>query len=283
MKSLLTRLATPALFSLLCLAAAPGCTVLGGTKTGDNTADNGDDTQLAQDAAALTAGSSQSAGLGQVLLSPIQAEDMSAADVAAQAVETRPITGLSPEGCATKTRDGDKVHVEFNSCTGPYGLVRLDGGVDVTFSVTATGGLHADLKSVDDLTLQDRPLTYSATADLTASGTERTLVWAGQWNTETLAGAPVEHSSSGELTVDLATSCVAFTGKASGSIDERGIDLTIDDLNACPAVCPASGTITATGKVSKTSVSVTFDGSAKAAVTGPKGNTFSVALSCTPG
>src|SRR6185436_20731534 len=161
-----------------------------------------------------TAGSSQSAGLGQVLLSPIQAADAKAAADAAQAVETKPITGLSPEGCATKTRDGDNVHVEFNSCTGPFGLVRLKGGIDVTFSVAPDGALHATLKS-ESLTLQDRPVTYNATADVTVDGTERNLTWSGKWTSETLAGAPVEHSSSGDLTVDLATSCVSFTGQAS--------------------------------------------------------------------
>jgi hypothetical protein len=259
---------------------------LGGSKDDGKSADNGDDGQLASDAAALTSGSTQSASLGEVLLSPVQAEDMTATDIAAQAaeaVEMKPITGLSPEGCATKTRDGNAVHVLFDNCTGPAGLLHVKGGIDVTFSNTAAGGLHADFKGVEGLTVQDRPVTYSAKADLTAEGTERTLTWSGKWASETAAGAPIEHSSSGDLTVDLATSCVTFTGEASGSIDKRGIDLTIDDLKACPATCPASGTITAVGKASGMSVSVSFDGSTKASVTGPKGHTFSVPLGCNPG
>lgn len=285
MKSLLTRLAPPVLFGLLGLAAVPGCT-FGGSSNDGKGADNGDEGQLASDAAALTSGSTQSASLGEVLLSPVQAEDMTATDVAAQAaeaVEAKPITGLSPEGCATKTRDGNVVHVAFNDCTGPSGLVHVKGGIDVTFSATAAGALHADFESVDGLSVQGRPVTYSATAELAADGTKRTLTWSGTWSSETAAGASIEHSSSGDLTVDLVTACITFNGEASGSIDKRGIDLTIDDLNACPAVCPATGTITAVGKASGMSVSVTFDGTAKASVIGPKGNKFTVPLACSPG
>lgn len=65
------------------------------------------------------------------------------------------------------------------------------------------------------------------------------------------------------------------------SIQKRGIELTIDDLQACASACPASGTITATA--SGMSVSVKFNGSAKATVTGPKGRTFTVPLSCSKG
>jgi hypothetical protein len=273
----LARLASLGLLSLFCLAASNGCVL--GNSSGDSDDDDG---QLAEDAAALTAGSTQSTGLGQVLLSPIQTDDAKAAEAAALAVETKPITGLSPEGCATKTRTGDKVHIEFNSCTGPFGLVRIKGGIDVTISVAANG-LHAELKSSAGLTLQDRPVDYSATVDVTVDGTERRLTWSGSWASETLTGLPFEHSSEGDLSVDLATACVTFSGEASGSVGTRGLNLTIDDLAVCPTKCPASGTITASGKESGISVSVEFDGSSSAAVTGPNGRTFKVPLACSKG
>src|SRR5829696_2496617 len=98
MKSL-SPFASYGLFSLLCLAALPGC-LAGGAQQEDAE-------QLAKDTAALTGTGSQSSGLGEVVLSPVAPEDMMAAtaDVAAaQAVETKPITGLFPEGCAVKTR-----------------------------------------------------------------------------------------------------------------------------------------------------------------------------------
>lgn len=270
MKSL-SRLASLGLLSLFGLAAFPACKV-------SSSGDNGDDGQLANDAAALTSGGSQSTGLGQVLLSPVQPEDAKAADVAAKAVETRPITGLLPEGCATKTRTGETVHVEFKGCTGPFGLVRINGGVDMTFSITPAG-LHAEFESSKGLTLQERPVEYSATVDLTMEGTKRELTWSGSWNTETLTGLPLKYSSEGDLTVDLANLCVTFTGEASGSIGERGLEISIDELAACPTKCP-SGSITATGKASGASISVEFDGSKNAEVTGPKGNTFKVPLVC---
>jgi hypothetical protein len=270
MKSL-ARLATPGLLSLFCLAAYPACVV--------NSSQSGDDEKLAEDASALTTSSSQSTGLSQVVLSPIEADDVKTSEAAAEAVEKKPITGLSPEGCVTKTRTGAKVHTEFNGCTGPFGLVSIKGGIDVTFSSSAAGSLHAEFESTEGLTIQNRPVEYSATADFSINGTERNLTWEGSWTSENVAGAPITYTSEGDLTVDLATSCVTFSGEASGSVAGRGLTITIDDLKGCPTECP-SGKITATGEATGASVSLSFDGSNKAAVTGPRGGTFTVQLFC---
>jgi hypothetical protein len=52
-----------------------------------------------------------------------------------------------------------------------------------------------------------------------------------------------------------------------------------DGFAVCPGKCP-TGTITSTGKLSGRSITVAFDGTAQAAVTGPRGRTFKVPLIC---
>ena len=54
-----------------------------------------------------------------------------------------------PAGCVVATPSGATVAYTFTNCTGPYGLVRVNGTVNATFSNrTATGVIRSSTRSV---------------------------------------------------------------------------------------------------------------------------------------
>jgi hypothetical protein len=96
----------------------------------------------------------------------------------------------------------------------------------------------------------------------------------------------VAHTSDLQIMDDLATRCATSNGSALTTVAGREVDSSITGYELCrdPATgavgCP-SGTVTHTGKLSGKTVTVRFDGSALADVTGPGGDSFAVAMACT--
>lgn len=264
----LARIALTSIAAAVLSSSAAGCVV-----------QQDDDELLAEDAAALSSENSRSAGLGRAVLSPIQASDTADADQAAGAVETRPIAGFYPAGCVTAAREGLKVHLQFDDCTGPFGLVHLKGGIDATFSL-GEAGLHAELADSGDLTVQDQPVDYRAATDITVEADAVDLDWSATWNGTTTGGKAFTHDADLDLSADPLTGCATMSGTASGSVEDRGMDSVIEGYAVCPAACPSAGKITSTGKKSGRTIVVEFDGSDVAKVTGPRGNSFDVPLVC---
>ena len=230
----------------------------------------GGDEQLAEDAAALSSETSRSSGLGRAVLSPLGAGDTEDADQAASVYETRP--GRTP-------RSGVEVHLQFDDCTGPFGLVRLNGGIDATFSLKE-GKLHAELVDSGDLTVQDNPVDYAASTDIRIDEGSYALTWTASWGGETAGGEAFHHTSDLDITSDPETGCATLSGDSSGSVGERGMDSVIEGYAVCPLECPAAGKITSTGKSSGRTVVVEFDGSATAQVTLPSGDVHEAPLVC---
>ncbi|MCC6554037.1 MAG: hypothetical protein IT372_13595 [Polyangiaceae bacterium] len=258
------------LSGLLLAASLTGC-----LRKQDDEADQ----QLAEDAAALSWEGSKSSGLGRAVLSPVQAADTQDADTAASSYETRPVAGFYPAGCVSSTRSGASVHVQFDDCTGPFGLVHLSGGIDAAFSLR-DGTLHAELVDSGDLTVQGNPVDYAASTDITIDAAGYVLAWNASWDGTTGGGEPFAHDSDLDIAADPDTGCVTLGGTSSGSVSDRGMDSVIEGYSVCPAECPSAGRITSTGKKSGRTVVVEFDGSTRAQVTLPSGDVVEVPLVC---
>lgn len=261
-------------FSFFALAAA-GCGV-----AADPT-----EAQVAADGTQAMMASSQSTSLASVVFAGVSVT--SPLEAAAQ-LGTAP--QLWPAGCVTCAGDPidpEVVHVTFDDCTGPFGLVHIDGEEVVTFSAGAVGALHVAFTGVN-LTANGEPIAHSATADIRfPSSSTRDVVWQGSWTRTNEAGDTVSHISDVNLTVDLASGCSSSSGTAQTHVAGREVETTISGYELCrdsatgAEGCP-TGSVTHTGKISNKTVTVTFDASSVAEVTGPRGNSFPVDLVCTP-
>jgi hypothetical protein len=191
-----------------------------------------------------------------------------------------------PTGCATRTKDSTNpavVHIHLEDCTGPFGLRKHTGDITVVFSKTPGGLLHAQATS-SNMTVNGKDVSWSGDADVVVSGTLRTVDYNGAWTRQNLRGETVSHTSDMTIVIDTATKCRTANGTSVTLVGDRKIDSTIKDYKMCKTAdggdgCP-SGTITHTNAAADKTVTVQFDGSAEAQVTGPKGNSVGVPLVC---
>jgi hypothetical protein len=267
-----------------------GCGSNAATPTGTTPPSNGtesvdaDTQQLASDGNDASASAAQSTHLGNIVFTSVTSADPAKAS---DEVAGGP-TALWPAGCLTREKDKTNphvVHLTFKECTGPFGLVHLTGEETVTFGKTPDGKLTASFTS-ENLMANGKPVQHSATADITVNGAERDVDWQGAWTRQNAKGETVSHTSQLTIKVDTGTHCRVENGTAVTDVASREVDTKYENVKLCPNTegtegCP-SGTVTHTGKKSGKTVTVEFDGSAQAAVTGPGGQTFHVPLVCQP-
>ena len=235
---------------------------------------------LAEDVTASVQQQQMAAGMTRLISQPLDDSDAQSGEDAATEVESRGIAGLYPASCVTVTQTSlTTVHVEFDACTGPFGLIDLTGGVDADFRIEG-GKLHASMSDSGDLSVQGSPVDYSAEAVLQYIGVESHIDWQGHWKGETPDGEAATHDSDMLIVADPFSGCVRLDGTATGAVEDRGIDWDVDGYAVCPLECPTAGLITATGKQSEGTVTIAFDGSAVAEVTDPEGRVWNVPLVC---
>lgn len=267
---MIKRISVTGALSLLPLIAIVACS----SKTTSTDSSNDDGNEAA-------AASAQASHLGEIVFSSVSSQDPTAAAASASVGNGQ----LWPAGCATRTKDANPrvVHIVFNDCTGPFGLAHLNGEMIVTFSAGANGALHSDHQS-NGLTVNGKPITHSVSADITVSGATRNITWHGVWNRTNNNGDTVAHTSDMAIVLDTAAHCRTGNGTAVTTVDAREVDSTIKDYKICRNPdgtdgCP-SGTVTHLHKLAGKSVSVTFDGTNQATITGPNGGTVKVGLVC---
>jgi hypothetical protein len=203
---------------------------------------------------------------------------------AAEAADIKTV-GLYDVDCVTKTATGNRVHVQFDGCTGPFGKVTIDGGVDATFSVDASCLVHAEIVDDGTLTANGQPFTYDADADIEVLENIREILWNAHWEGTTRRGRSIQQTAQLDLTLERPSDCVkVHGGTADGTLDTYEYGWEMSDLSVCPGMCPSSGTVQGwwKGYARERTVTVEFDGSAVAHVTGWTGRQFDVDLVCTP-
>lgn len=239
------------------------------------------DAGLAEDATASVSQAQKSAGLTKLVTAPIRSQDAQDEEQATTRLADESVPGLYPAGCVQSTRTGaHSVHVEFDDCSGPFGLVHLKGGIDVEVTF-ADGTLVANLADSGDLTAEGFAVDYSAEAKLLSFGIEENEIgWTAHWEAETPQGSLVTTDSDVVLLHEPLTGCITIDGTSASSVDDRGLDLDIDGYAVCPLECPADGTILATGLSSGKQVTIEFDGTDQATVVTDQGYATKVQLVC---
>jgi hypothetical protein len=243
-----------------------------------------DEQALAEATITSTLQTTQSGGTGKTVIDGMDPDANTCPvdpDAAAARAAARP-SHLYPEACAVKTSDGANLHVTLTDCTGPFGKVHLNGGLNAVFSPGQACSVHAEIQDDGTLTGNGQPVDYRASADIVNKPGERDVTWAGHWTATTKRGRHVEQDSSLNILVNGATDCLDIVGTTKGHVDEYPFGTTIDGLAVCPGKCPSAGTVSATfeGKHRDVSLTVRFDGSDTAHVTGARGRTFDVKMVC---
>jgi hypothetical protein len=239
--------------------------------------------QIAADGTEGMAASTQSTSLADVVFDGVSVSDP--ADAAGQLGAPGQ---LWPSGCVTRAGDATDplvVHVTFEGCTGPFGLVDIDGEETVTFSAGAAGALHVVLVGVH-LAAGGGPIGFTATADVTfPTVTTRAVVWQATWSRTNAADAVVVHSSDVAISVDTLAGCRTLDGTAMTTVADRQVDSSLRGYRICHDLttgaegCP-TGSVVHTGEPSGKVLTVDYDASDVAEVTGPKEDTFVMALGC---
>jgi hypothetical protein len=233
------------------------------------------------------AGDTASAIVSVPLLPITKAELVANADAAATAAATSG-TFFQPAGCVTATRAANVITYVFAGCTGPFGLVAVNGKITATITAgTAPSSVDVAVKS-EGLTLNKAAVEQSATAHVSWTGTTRTVQWDGQYHGATTGGRPIDHTASYTSSVDSATSCVTLSGTGTTTVGGRGLKNLVTDYTRCGdrSVCPKSGEIISTiqgGLLDGKSIKVEFVGGNHADVTGFFGHVYHVVLACTAG
>lgn len=203
-------------------------------------------------------------------------------ELAAQAVAERPLRGLHPAGCATKTREGNVVTLALDGCSGRFGKVTLHGSLRATF--TRVGNeLHVAVAASDGLTANEHPMTYAAEADVRYEGAQRFVTWHGASTGTSKRGKAFARTNDLSIVADVATRCATLDGVSKGSIGRLTVDMTIEGFHSCEGSCPSAGLARATvrgprGK--EHSLEVSFDGTEQAKVKGFRGRSFELSLDC---
>jgi len=239
------------------------------------------DAQDQADSVEATSSNAQSTHFTELFTSSVTSSDPQQA-----ATSNAAIRQFWPASCATRAQDPTNplvVHVTLNDCTGPFGMVHVSGELTATFGKNASGGLTVNVTS-SNLTANGHAVSESGTGDVTISGATRTVAWQGAWTRVNAAGETVSHTTTANVVIDTAAQCRTTNGSAQTNVAAREIDSTITDYKICKLAdgsegCP-SGEIVHTSKRTGKSLTIDFDGTADAKVTGPAGHSAEVPLVC---
>ena len=244
------------------------------------TPDEGDlaDERVATDSAALASG---------ITIKDVAAAEPGDARGAADAVLAR----KDRQGCKTRTRDPEQpnvVVVRLDDCVGHLGRHHMSGEIRVTFTDNPDGSLHATHESVW-LTIDGRPATRRAVADVTRDDAGKHVTWHGESTHVNAKGQEVRHTADHFVEVDPANGCRVIDGTGLTLRGVQEIRTTLDAITLCERedgaeACP-TGTVVHENVTKGRVVEKRFDGSAVAIVeihSRHGDSTRALPLECTP-
>ena len=268
------------------LALATGCkeerddTDDTGSGTGTGEEVSSDEQALVSDGAEIEASSEMASQLSAIPTIALAGQaNLTAEDAAAAQAGTGAF--FQPEGCLTVDQKANVVTYTFAGCTGPWGLVELNGQETATFTAGEEQGSIAVALASKDLTANAVSIEHAADVVVTFPEGGKQVTWKGGFTSETPKGAAITHTSDLVWTVDAQDDCRTTNGTTTGSVGERGVTVTYEELSRCGGrgMC-AAGSITVENARGLT-MTLELDGTATATVTGPRGREWEVPLQCT--
>ncbi len=197
------------------------------------------------------------------------------AEAAAMASSQRASTFFQPAGCVVATPSGATVAYTFTNCTGPYGLVRVNGTVNATFSNrTATGWT---VRVTGEVTMNRAVHRPDATSVVSFTGSTRTAMVTVNGSGTGPRG--VAYANAGGYTTTWDGNCLGVNGAVTVTANGQSLTVTASNWRRCRGECPQAGgsvSISAPGG----SATIAYSGGATATATNARGRTATVALFC---
>jgi hypothetical protein len=174
-----------------------------------------------------------------------------------------------PAGCLTVSTDTTAMQstYTFAGCTGPLGLVHLQGTITVTWQV-APSMLTLDL-SAQNFAINGATITsWQATAVVTATGAARAMTWNAQLAGTTASGRAFSRTNQKNLSWTVGQACLAVSGQSSGTITGAHLQTTITNYQRCQGACPQAGSeINVTNQDNGSSIDIVYEGGREADLT----------------
>jgi hypothetical protein len=188
---------------------------------------------------------------------------------------------FQPAGCIQATIDTTTMTATyvFAGCTGPLGLVELNGTVDVTWSETAgqlTLNYAAHAFKINRATID----SWQATAVITASGSSRHMTWNAQLSGTTGRGRAFTRTNDKTIDWTVGQPCITVSGQSDGTILGVELKTTIDSFSRCAAECPQAGSEISVQNVKNGGkVDIKYSGGPEAVLT-INGHASDIGLAC---
>jgi hypothetical protein len=192
-----------------------------------------------------------------------------------------PGSWFQPAGCVQSTIDTttSTATYVFHACTGPLGLVELDGTVDLTWTAAAgslTLNYSAQGFKINRATID----SWKATAVVTASGSARHMTWSAQLSGTTGRGRAFTRTNDKTLDWTVGQPCITVSGQSDGTVLGVELKTTIDSFSRCAAECPQAGSeITVQNVRSGDTIDIRYSGGADAVLT-VNGRSTDIGLAC---
>ena len=186
-----------------------------------------------------------------------------------------------PAGCVQGTIDTTTKTATyvFNACTGPLGLVELDGTVNLTWA-DSPGSLTVNYSAQGFKINRATIDSWKATAAVTASGSDRHMVYTAQLSGTTARGRTFTRSNDKTIDWTVGQPCVKVSGQSDGTILGVELRTTIDAFSRCAAECPQAGSeITVENVRTGESIDIKYSGGPEAVLT-INGKTSAIGLAC---
>ncbi len=192
---------------------------------------------------------------------------------------------FAPAGCLVTTVDTPTATVthEFKNCAGPWGLLRVNGSVRVTYLSTIVDGQNALKLEVTGtgLTLNRATLDYHATAIVFAKGLARRMKYASQLEGKTAHGRTASRTTDWTVAWSVGEACLAVDGSAEGNITGRPLKTTVKGYRRCRGGCPEKGgEIDVLNEKTGNSISIHYNGGSSATFTGVHATPMDFVVAC---
>jgi hypothetical protein len=205
----------------------------------------------------------------------VQGTTITAENAAIAAAAAAP-NQFHPASCVATAVSAATVTYRLNDCATPLGVTGVTGNYSATYLSTPTA-LQITIASAG-LQVQGIPVVVNATALYTQNGQARSLAVASR------GSAPgddylIQQSLNTTLSWTQGQTCGTQTTSGTLTVNGVGFAQSMANLTRCTGQCPTASNFTIANGTA-TLVTVTFDGSTAAKITGTKSG--NVVLACTP-
>lgn len=214
------------------------------------------DTASAGEALDSTKTASVEAALVVPALEPVGTD--ATPEEAAEAASSHAETFFQPAGCVTATANRTVLTYEFEGCTGPYGLVEVNGTLVVTYKPGA-GGIEYEARS-EGLRVNDAVLDIHKSGVYTRDGDDRRVDVTTESSGVGPRGTHLSRNGTYTFQWNEADDCIALDGEWMTTVGAIRWTTRVNGYAQCDNECPAAG-----GSIEweseRASLTVTTDGS----------------------